>query len=319
MNMKSKLLLLSSFVVSSLLSAQTQVPNGNLESWKDTSFTNGSVPVTYSEPQGGMLKSLNKLTQFPGTPPVTCFKETNSHDGQFAAKVASGQVGFLGSTIFIPGAIGTIDPFFNTTSFGATIGTPFTEKPSKLIGWFKYQSVQGDSAEFSAATVRNVGGVRETLSLAKKVIKYSEANWTYIEADFVDLNAGTPDTLIILCVSSAGYDFVNLTNCVGKVGSALTVDDIALIYTGGLKEDLMNAKTMAIYPNPSSTNVTVRIEESISNGSIRFIDAAGRVAYTQPFNGTSTEVSVSSLANGMYSIVLVDGNNIIARQSFIKN
>lgn len=317
--MKAKLLLLSSLLTSSLVIAQTPITNGNLESWKDTSFTNGAVPISYSEPTGGMLKSLNKITEFPGPPPVNCFKETsNVHGGNFAARVVSGSVDFLSSPIFIPGALGTITPFFNSTTFGATIGVPFTEKPSKFVGWFKYTSVQGDSAEFSAATTRNVGGVRETLTLAKQIIKFSESSWTYFEADFVELNAGNPDTIIILCVSSAGYDFINLTNCKGKVGSTLFIDDIAFVYENGLKEDLMSSTEVKIFPNPSSDVINVNVNANVNNGQVRFIDASGRIAYMHAFNGNNQAISVSQLASGLYSIVIVEGNNIIGRQSFIK-
>lgn len=317
--MKTRLLLLSGLLFSGLCFAQTAIPNGNLESWKDTSFVNGGVTVKYSEPTGGMLKSLNKITQFPGPPPVTLFKDSTSvHAGNYAAKVVSGQVNFLGSNIFIPGALGTLDPFFGATNFGAKIGVPFTEKPAKFIGWFRYLSVQGDSAEFSAATVRTVAGVRETLSLAKQVVKFSESNWAYFEVDFVDLNAGTPDSLIVLCVSSAGYDFVDLTNCQGKLGSTLFIDDIALIYTGGLEEGLMGNAAVKVFPNPASDLIQINYEGASLNGSIRFIDAAGRVAHTQPFIGNNQSLSVSGLAKGMYSIVLIEGNKIVARQSFIK-
>lgn len=319
--MKTRILLLSGLLMSGMAFGQTQLINGNLENWKDTTFMNGAIPVSYSEPTGGMLMSLNKITQFPGPPPVTCFKETaGPHGGTAAARVVSGQVDFLGSPIFIPGVLGTVDPFFNSTTFGATIGVPFTDQPAKFIGWFKYLSVSGDSAQFYAATTRNVGGVRETLSVAKKTIKFSESAWTFFDVDFEQLAAGTPDSLIVLGIASAGYDFSDLTNCTGSLGSALYIDDLALVYSGGVQENLMQKASMKIFPNPASNQISVQFDgNAVQNGQIRCIDASGKLILSQAFNGTQSEINVSALANGVYSLVLMEGNNILSRQSFVKN
>jgi len=311
--MKRKLLLIASALFTAYTaSAQAPLINGDLESWTSP------PPGTYDEPTGGMLKSLNQISTFPGNPPVTCFKDNNNpHGGTYSARMVSGNVTFQGSNIFVPGVLGTIEPYY-TPTIGAKLGVPFTDSPKKFKGWFRYTSVQGDSAELSAATVRTVGGVRETLTVAKMVIKQTVSSWTAFEIPFQELATGTPDSIIVLCVSSAGYNLQNLTQGQGKVNSTLWVDDISFDYTMGQEEDVLNGETMTIFPNPASDMITVTYTQNIQNGRLNIIDATGKTVLTQAYMGQTASVNINTLAAGMYTATLSDGKRIVKRSSFIK-
>lgn len=313
--MKRKLLLIASALFTAYTaSAQAPLINGDLESWA----THTTPPPTYEEPTGGMLFSLNEISSFPGNPPITCYKETsNVHGGSYAARMVSGSVTLVGTTIFVPGVLGTVKPYYSP-NIGAKLGVPFTDSPKKFKGWFRYTSVQGDSAEISAATVRTTGGVRETLTVAKMVIKQTVSNWTAFEIPFQELAAGTPDSIVIVCVSSAGYNLQNLTQGQGKVGSTLWVDDMSFDYTMGLNEEIMNNETMNIFPNPASDMITVTYTENIQNGRLNIVDATGKTVLTQTYMGQTASVNVNALAAGMYTATLSDGKRIVKRSSFIK-
>lgn len=311
--MKRKLLLFASVMLTAgMASAQAPLVNGDLESWNHV-----NTP-SYDEPTGGMLKSLNAIAAFPGNPPITCFKESSSpHSGTYCARLESGSVTVVGSTIFVPGVLGTIEPYYSP-NIGATLGVPFTSSPKKFKGWYKYNAYQGDSAEFSAATVRNNGGVRETLSVAKQIIKFAATEWTAFEIPFVEVAAGTPDSIIIVCVTSAGYNLQDLTQGQGKVGSKLWVDDLSFDYTVGMEEDILNGESMQIYPNPATDIITVTYSQNLTNGRLNIIDANGRTVLTHNFSGQSASINVNALASGMYTMVLNSDNRILKRSSFIK-
>ena len=306
--MKRKLLLFASALFTTYTAtAQAPLANGDLESWSNHT----TPPPAYEEPTGGMLFSLNEISSFPGNPPITCFKETsNVHGGSYCARMVSGSVTLIGTTIFVPGVLGTVKPYYSP-NIGATLGVPFTDSPKKFKGWYRYTSVQGDSAEISAATVRTTGGVRETLTVAKMVVKQTVSNWTAFEIPFVEVASGTPDSIVIVCVSSAGYNLQNLTQGQGKVGSTLWVDDMSFDYTVGNAEEIMNGETMNIFPNPASDIMTVTYTQNLHNGRLNIIDANGKTVLSQAYKGQSAAVDVSMLASGVYTAVLNDGTRIV--------
>jgi len=64
------------------------------------------------------------------------------------------------------------------------------------------------------------------------------------------------------------------------------------------------------YPNPAQYSVTVNISGTQNvNGTLRMIDALGRVVLEKECTATSQQLNISSLANGLYTIYFVDSKN----------
>lgn len=289
-------------------SQQTPVPNGDLEAW---TVVNGN-----DEPSGGMLKSLNEITAWPGSPPVTCYKETAApHGGTAAARVVSKDFPAFG--IFIPGVLGTVKAIINPPS--AVLAVPFTAKPEGLKAWIKYTSVQGDSAEIFSYLFKTTGGVRETLATASKKITQSVPNWELQELSYNYLNAGaTPDSISLVFVASAGYDFTNLLQCQGKENSTMYIDDVSLTYPMGVEEVFFNGETINVYPNPAENVVNVTVTQTLGNAVLSVTDINGREVLAQTVSGNAFTVDVTTLKAGNYVVSLKQDKTILGRKTFVK-
>lgn len=309
--MKKQVLFLGAalFLVAGVTQAQqTPVPNGDLEAW--------TVVSGNDEPSGGMLKSLNEITQWPGGAPATCFKETVApHGGAAAAKVVSKNIQSL--NIFVPGVLGTVKAILNPPS--AVLAIPFTAKPEGIKAWIKYEPVQGDSAEIFSYLMKTTGGVRETLATANKVFTQGVPNWELQELTYTYSNTSVaPDSISLMFVSSAGYNFDNLLLCQGKINSTLYVDDVSLTYPMGVEEVFFNGEEINVYPNPAENLVNISVSQAINNGVLSVTDMNGREVMAQTVSGTTFSVDASSLKAGNYVVVLKQDNSILGRKTFVK-
>jgi uncharacterized repeat protein (TIGR01451 family) len=72
-------------------------------------------------------------------------------------------------------------------------------------------------------------------------------------------------------------------------------------------EDLtQEGKTLLVYPNPTSNNITIQGKEGM-NQNFKILDQMGREVISGKLNGISTEVNLSFLSNGMYTLK-IEGN-----------
>ncbi len=292
--------------------AQAPIINGGLESW----VTVGTAPDTYEEPTGGMLETLNQLYDL-GVP-LTCYKSLESHTGTYAARIISHQTTLLGS-LFVPGVIGTLKPIISPPN--AALGYPYTEKPSSLSGWYKYTSVQNDSAEFFSYLVKRNGAVRDTIARASHRIIGSVPNYTFFDAYYIyDAVNGTmtPDSIIIVAVSSKGYNFSDLLQCKGKQNSTLWVDDLQLGFPSGLNESVLNGEELSVFPNPAKDVLNLSYTQNLTKGRIEILDLSGRIIKEIPAIGQNWTIDLSVMPAGIYTIRLINDNAILARRKFEK-
>ncbi|MCX7649816.1 MAG: PCMD domain-containing protein [Flavobacteriales bacterium] len=284
------------------LSAQTQIDNGNLDSWNNMG--------SYEEPAGTMLKTLNSLTSL-GVP-VTVTK-TSDAKSNLAAELKSNTLVAL--NIFIPGVLATIQ--VQTAPPAAFLGVPFTEKPTRFKGWYKYSPVQGDSAEILIALMKRNGAVRDTVGRAAMKIKNSVAAYTPFDMPITYYSTTlVPDSLIILCVSSAGYNFSNLLACAGKNNSTLWVDELELEYSSGLSESYPGLP-MRLWPNPTRDVLHIGVEGWQSHGALVITDATGRQVAQHVVTQWPITLNVQGFPSGPYHLKVIEGQRIISRGSFI--
>lgn len=315
--MKKNLLLFGTACVLAMGSVNAQ--SWDLEGWQMISTDEQGNPVTpYENTTSPMLSTLNEISTYPSNPPITGFKEGNAHGGQFCAKVVSAMVP-VPVNVFVPGVLGSINPFFSPAGFGTPLACPFVGLPENLTAWIKYTTVQGDSGEIFSYLHRWNAGVRETIAVASKKYYFNIASWqqetlTYNYA----VNNVLPDSMSLVFVSSAGYNFDNLALCQGKVGSTMWIDDVVLTGYADLEEVLFNGEEMTVFPNPTADVVTIKYTQAINNGVLSVTDMTGREVMAQTISGNQFNVDVTTLKAGNYVVAVKEGNRILGRKTFVK-
>ncbi len=205
------LTLLSLFVTITLY-AQAGVPNGNFESWPSG---NNDNPEFWDSP--------NSLTGgFPFFV-KTVEKTTDSHTGNFAAMITTRSI--LGETI--PGvlSLGTLDIDIEDFENSELIGLPFTDRPGKLEGYFKYST---SSADFGLIAIlltkyNEVTNSKDSLAFGLKEFTPQGNNYEHFSLDLQYFSIQEPDSINILIISSASPMM--------QPGSQLKIDDLTLDYS----------------------------------------------------------------------------------------
>ena len=240
--------------------AQIPIPEGEFENW--TPASSG----LYEEPTGGWWTTLNSLVQLGAA--VTVSKTTDAYSGTYAAKLETKQWG----TFMITGLLAS-GKFINTDPF-VVQGKPFTDLPLKFQGYYKYTSINGDSAGIYAMLTKlnTTTGKRDTLADAKTAVKSTVPNYTEFDLNFKYYTPGVyPDSIDIVFCSSSGDS--------NRVGSVLFIDDVKLIYSDGLQECMMPEMKVNVYPNPVDENRTFTLSYSTledCNIEISVCDLIGR-------------------------------------------
>jgi len=287
--------------------AKGQITNGNLENWIDFQIYND--PDTNS-----ILRTLNVIALFPNDPPITCFKEGNPHGGSFCARIEANTYG----NIFIPGVLGTVKPFFDP-GIGCDLQKPYVGRPAKLSTWIKYAPVQGDSGEVFAYMLKQNGSAYETLGVAKQKFLQPIGSWTNYTLDFAYTgNTDLSTHISLIFVTSKAYDFSNLVNCQGKVGSQMWIDDVELIGVAGISEMLFSGEEINVYPNPAESIVNISVTQNLNNAILSVTDMGGREISSQNVSGNQFALDVNTLKAGNYIVVLKDNNTILGRKTFVK-
>jgi len=207
------------------------IRGGCLDQWElvDDGYGNKCL-----EPAGDFLRTLNYLYTLPadagGPGPKTAFNTDDSYSGAYAALLVTGSFSPQGTSIIIPGLLGTDS--LDIPNATISVGKPYTAKPLRFQGYYKYEPVGGDSALVSVllSKYNTVAHKRDTIALARQIIKNTVTTYTMLDLpinySFTDV---TPDTLTLLICSSADIRFNDLMNCKGQVGSKMWIDEISFV------------------------------------------------------------------------------------------
>lgn len=75
--------------------------------------------------------------------------------------------------------------------------------------------------------------------------------------------------------------------------------------------------TFSIAPNPASVTTTVRLTSAARQGMLVLRDALGRTLLQQSVQGSTTTLSVQTMADGIYTLELIDAGQRIAMQRLV--
>jgi len=288
-----------------------QVPNGGLERWRQ--FTGGNLNTYYdldtnSDRNNSFLRTLNEINDVPVVPgPLTAFRCDTAHTGIYSARLRTSTF----ASILVPGFLGTGNVDLpNQTIY---LGRQYTQRPDRFTAWYMYSPVSGDSAAFEVYFTQ--GG--SVVGSGKQVIHGTVATWTGVDFDIDWTSGATPDSVVIICASSAGYDLVDVTMSVGQIGSTMWVDDISLEFGGVGVEEVDNGK-VSIYPNPSADFININTIDLPSNLKLNIYDLSGKKVMSRLLNSNNEMIDISGLNSGTYLLVVQDAFNLIHRSKFIR-
>lgn len=278
--MIKKIILIFTLIFGFSVNAQ-QLPNGGFENW--TPGFGFEDPTSWA--------SLNALSII-GVP-ISVSKSTQSHSGSFSVKVETiaADLEMTGMPSPTPGIlfIGSLD----ILSQSVVVGMPFTAKPDSLVGWVKYSPVNGDTSglvvqltKWNATTMsQDMIGLGFHLAFAGSAFSRFSVPFDYLLDD-------APDTLSINVLSSLGN---------GQIGSAIWIDDLALIYNNQIQVNEIAASTFFnVFPNP--VNDELSIESKIADKIAIYSSTGTEIDSFEVSPETSKKFDVKLLSNGLYFI-----------------
>ncbi len=307
--MKKKLFVLWAlpFLFNAVSAQNYPIPDGHFEKWKTGTTDAGG---TYDELANPFWASLNMISGLPPesfTGPVTMFKDKgrSGADDDFAPKMVSNEMtfGVEAKHIFLPGVVGTLEVLIQEQS--AIFGRPFPSRPTALKGYMKYLPVNGDSASIFVEVYKynEAAGKRQKIARVEHIFKEKMEDWTEFELPINYNSDMTPDSITVLFVSSAGYDFDDLFNCKGQVGSTLWVDDVEFVYGNTSVCENPVLASSNLYPNPSFNGVfNLNVKAACR---MEVISVAGQMVMRQNLaTAGAYTVDLSHFAPGIYYIRL---------------
>lgn len=313
--MKKTVLVVALFIFASSLFAQEIVDGSFENNWTSVPSERGE----YWDYENNLFRTLNSLYQLPTVPittELTAFREgSNAQEGQYAIRLESAS--FAG-IVFVPGAFGTIGENVGAeyvATGGITIKTDFAHQPLFLKGYYKYAPVAGDSASIELELSYHDEIIAHSLYIEKNAVN----EWKAFSIPVTYSVPQAPTHLKLIFSSSAAYDFANLMNCAGQVGSALYIDNLSFQYDPeGLEEPLLGKQSVSVYPNPSSEMVHFDLGKKC-NGQLVIYNMLGAEITRLDITNQIMEYNVSSLDAGNYFYRVIDGKTITSSGKFVVN
>lgn len=302
--MKKYLLLLANLSIGVSLSFAQISANLSLDSWTSSG--------SYEEPSNGW-STLNALSNIAPGAPVTVTKTTDKYSGTYAAKLETKQIPIVNTLI---GGLLATGFFDNNAAPGQNLklGMPYTSSPKYFSGYYKYTSVNSDSADFFCALTKwnSTLNRRDTLGMAayrelNTVSSYTKFNFKINYTDSIT----APDTIVMLFSSSGGAQ-----NFQGRVGSTLYIDEISLANTSGVYELLNNEVNVEVYPNPTSEILNINVLDKISGLSYSIYNMEGKLIVKDAIK-QSVSINISAFKEGKYFLSIHDAKGLVSSKNFI--
>lgn len=300
------LFLIPLFFYSAFLFSQTTLPNLDFEDW--TSYAGGQ----YEEPSGGVWATPNKVVLLSSVFPVSTEKTIDAYSGTYAAKMSSIMT-TIGMLITGSLATGTFDET-ETPPNNMHLGMPFSGRPERFIGYYKYMNNNGDSCAIYATLSKWDGVARQEIGKAELTSTLTVNAYTKFDLEFIYSSADTPDSISVVFASSAAGDLMQ-----GNDGSTLYIDSVAFSYPAGINELSNQTLHVSCYPVPASNQICFELERNINNGVINIFNESGSKQRSLLITKKTMSLPVDELAPGKYLYQIIEKNDIIHTGSFIVN
>ncbi len=275
-----KNLFLSAILLSSVfhLHAQSTVPNGDFENWYSYKKCSGKDSlesyITYDE-------IIYESTGYCPPTPIAV-KTTDAYTGKYALKLNPFAIGSSYSASAVYSSLG-----YSATTIN---GVPFTDSPSTLSGYFKFNQVGGDPltiiVQLLNADKNYVGW--GSLTQNSSVTKYTKFEIP-ISYDF-----GYPGPVDALVISFNLGDFNKTSGATAHKGTQLIVDNLAFEYPATATINYSNTSPINVF----AANKTISFSENVSDVHVTDITGASKIQET---SDTKT-VNAAALSTGLYIV-----------------
>ncbi len=269
--MKNIYLIFSLISLTLYCRAQNPTPNHGFENW--TQVGNRYDPDNWS--------NLNSQTAILGV--LTCTRSTDMHSGSYAIKLTTRSV--FGITA---NGIATTGTLITTPPYGVTGGINYTGRPDSITGWYKYSPAGSDFGfvELNLLDANNdtVGYVRFNTPAAMV------GSYTYFSAPVNYFSSASPTHCFWILSSSPG------TN--PTVGSAIWVDDIAMVFTGVGIDAPAVENPLSVFYERSQKQIIVN--SHFKHSQIHLYDVSGKEILNSLLNESTIAINVSNLTAGIY-------------------
>ncbi len=295
------LILLNPFI----LFSQDTLPNLNFDKW--TSFSAGA----YEEPSGGVWATANKIVLM--LMPLTTEKTTDAVSGTYAVKMTTKQANTL-PPMLVTGTLCT--GVFNSTATppnNMKFGMPFTGKPSRFTGYYKYLDNNGDSCDIYATLTKWSGGQRIVVGKASLRSSETVSNYTKFDLSFSYTSSLIPDSISVVFASSAGG-----AQMVGHVGSTLYIDHVTLEYENGLTQFIEPSLKVNCFPVPTENNLFFKTERDV-HGLLNIYNEIGKLISSSPISGSNFSLNVVTYKSGVYYYQIIEKNILLSTGTFSVN
>jgi hypothetical protein len=117
----------------------------------------------------------------------------------------------------------------------------------------------------------------------------------------------TGASLQVSALNAGSYQFT-YTASNGVCADASTTITVDINDCTGIDEAVAN--NFSVYPNPSIGVFTIDFDGNVSNIELSILDLNGRTVHTQAIVTNKTNVNLSTIANGVYTVVLVSNDTV---------
>ena len=272
--MKNLILLL---LIITAFQVHAQIPNASFENWDNSAGYN--APVGWD--------NMNAMTSPMSV--YTCMKGTPGNAGTSYLKLVSQTVSGMG---VMPGVavLGVMD-MTNMSAPTSMSGVPFTQRPQTLTGMNQYMASGTDKGYMSVILTKwnSAMNKRDTIATAWRALFGMQMSWSSFQMPLTYTSTANPDSMMMIMSASGATPASN---------SYLYVDTLA--FSGsvagatGITSPSEGQTVMEVYPNPSSTTMTLlfNIQQNITVD-IQIVDLTGRII---------TAIEKHNLIDSMYTI-----------------
>ena len=276
--------------------SQTQVPNGGFENWTGVG-SNKEEPTNWnSNKNGGGFATLG---------PQTCFREDSDvYAGTYSLylrtrSAVGAKVNGTATTGKIEApTLNPLDGYIQTKRNDNDFNTPFNGRPDSLVGYFKYNSENGDDGSIAVvlhgdadfSTPDQGGSMAFMIGEANFITPASDVNtWTRFSVPFVYTSTDTPSYFLGILTSSSSIGG-------GEVGSELWIDELEVIYC------------------KSAESVTISACDDFTSPSGKYTWEASGTYFDTLVNSQMCDsfITVELTVDTLVATATQDGNSIIA-------
>ena len=258
------------------------IPNPGFEEWSN--YGNYEDPKNWQSP--------NWATSGLGVFTVT--KSTDAYSGNYSVRMESKNI--LGGQFKVPGTVTLGEFVIDVNNQTAYIkgGIPFTHRPDKLTGFYKYTPAQGDFMQAFVFLYKQnpTTGLRDTIGTGYYSYADTVDVWSPFETEIIYFSAEEPDSMNIIIMASDIFNAVQ--------GSTLVVDSPMFVYSTGVKETVVMDEQITAFPNPCNRQISFEVQSGWDNSLLNIYNSSGQLMHTEAVRNKRCSVITANYPNGIY-------------------